>query len=123
MMWRIRVSFLRLFDYVIHIPHRIWRFVKWYLWIHRFSVMHKFIRCLPVSFLLLLDIMALPLIVETIFDLIKIHTLPFNKHEKELAFAVFEKSVPLHLGGIDPASIPARKRITVAFTTLHTVNF
>lgn len=40
-----------------------------------------------------------------------------------IAQSIFNNNIPLHLCGVDPSSIPARKKITIAFTSLHTINF
>jgi len=90
---------------------------------HHFNGKNKILRWLAAIFLLFIDITPLALLLETCMDILKVHTRPLKLHEKEIAISVFGKNIPLHLCGVDPASIPARKKITVAFTTLHTVNF
>lgn len=74
-------------------------------------------------FLLFVDITPIALLIETFMDLVKVRTRSLSSHEKEIALSVFGNNMPLYLCGVDPASIPARKKITVAFTSLHTINF
>ncbi|HZV68209.1 MAG TPA: hypothetical protein VFG10_01650 [Saprospiraceae bacterium] len=65
----------------------------------------------------------IPLIYETIFDLIKWKTRPLNATEKEILFSVFGDSIKYNLIGLDPRSIPVIKRKTVAYVSFHTINF
>lgn len=71
----------------------------------------------------MVDITPFPFLLESILDWIKIKTRPLNDREMELALSVFGSAIPLQLIGVDPTSIPARKKMTVAYTTLHTINF
>lgn len=122
MAWRVQIFFLRFLDYLFHIPLRIWRFLK-FLFYFPFRGKHKFLRWLTGSFLLMVDITPVPFLLESILDWVKIKTRPLNGREIELAHSVFGSAIPLRLIGADPYSIPARKKMTVAFTSLHTINF
>ncbi|MGB4847468.1 MAG: hypothetical protein WBP41_06080 [Saprospiraceae bacterium] len=73
--------------------------------------------------LLIVDISPLHLIYETILDLIKWKTRPLSDKEKEMLLSVFGKTIQYHLISIDPRSIPAIKRKTVAYVSFHTINF
>ncbi len=74
-------------------------------------------------FVLMVDLTPIPFFIETILDWIKIRTRGLNDDEKRLVGDVFGKKIPAHLIGMDPASIPAIKRKTVAYVIFHTVNF
>ncbi|MBK9981275.1 MAG: hypothetical protein IPP15_02425 [Saprospiraceae bacterium] len=63
------------------------------------------------------------LIYETFLDLIKWETRPLSENEKEILKSVFGKTIQYHLISVDPRSIPAIKRKTVAYVSFHTINF
>ncbi len=121
--WRIKIFFLRLLDYLITWPHRLWRLVRWVLFIARLQGKHKFIRRLAGIFVLIIDLTPIPFFIESLLDWIKIRTRALTDVEGQLVTDVFGKKLPAHLIGIDPVSIPARKRKTVAYVIFHTVNF
>jgi hypothetical protein len=56
-------------------------------------------------------------------DFVKVRTRPLTQQEIEIADSIFKNSIPLNLCGMDPSSIAVRKKITVAYTSLHTINF
>ncbi len=121
--WRIKVFFLRLFDYVITLPQRVWRLIRWIFFITHLQGKNKLIRRLTGIFVLTVDLTPIPFFIETVLDWIKIRTRSISKEEKQLIVDVFGKKIPVHLIGMDPASIPAIRRKTVAYVLFHTVNF
>lgn len=121
--WRIKVFFLRLFDYVITLPQRAWRLIRWIFFITHLQGKNKLIRRLTGIFVLTVDLTPIPFFIETILDWVKIRTRSVTKEEKQLIVDVFGKKIPVHLIGMDPASIPAIRRKTVAYVLFHTVNF
>ena len=123
MWWRIRIFFLRLGDYIIHIPQRIARFLRWLFWLQPLRGKHKFLRWLAGAFFLAIDMTPIPFLLESLLDWIKIKTRPLTETELAAAREIFGKAIPLQLIGIDPTSVPAKKRKTVAYVTFHTINF
>lgn len=73
--------------------------------------------------LLLVDISPVNLIYETLLELIKWKTRPLSEKEREILMSVFGNTIRYHLIGVDPGSIPAIKRRTVAYVSFHTINF
>lgn len=123
MIWRIRAFFLRLLDYILSLPHRFIRFITWMFWIPPLKGKNKLLRWISGLFFLGVDITPIPFLIECALDWVKLKTRSLNEHEKEIAKEVFGVSLPVHLIGVDPSSIPAKKKKTVAFVTFHTVNF
>ncbi len=123
MAWRIKVFFLRLLNYLVHIPQRLLRVLNWFFWITPLRGRHRFQRWLAGLILLVLDVTPIVLCYETILDWIKWKTRLLNEKEKETGFFVFGKNIPFNLIGLDPRSIPAIKRKTVAYVSFHTINF
>lgn len=121
--WRLKVFFLRLYDYIIHIPHRVLHLLKWLLMITPLRGRHKFQRWMAGFILLVLDIAPVALLFETILDWVKWKTRPLNEKEKEIGLFVFAKNLPMKIIGLDPHSIPAMKRMTIAYVSFHTINF
>lgn len=121
--WRTKTFILRLIDYVITIPHRLLRLLKWLFGLSPLRGRHKFLRWLAGLILLIVDMSPVALIYETILDLIKWKTRPLSEKEKELLMSLFGTTIQYHLIGVDPRSIPTIKRWTVAYVSFHTINF
>lgn len=123
MVWRFQLFVRRLFDYLVHIPSRLLRFIKWLLWITPIYGKHKFIRWLSGSFLLAVDITPVPFFIECILDFIKIKTRLLNEKEKLIITSVFDTGLPIHLITLDPDSFFAKSKKLIGYVTFHTVNF
>ncbi len=121
--WRIKVFFLRLLNYLLHIPDRFFHLLKWMFWITTIRGKQKIPRWIAGIILLTIDISPLPLFYETILDWLKWKTRPLSDKEKEIIKFIFEINIPSRLIGLDPHSIPAIKGKTVAYVSFHTVNF
>ena len=74
-------------------------------------------------FVLIVDLTPIPFFIESMLDWIKFKTRGLSAAEKILVEEVFGKKIPVHLIGMDTASIPAIKRKTVAYVIFHTINF
>ncbi len=114
---------MRLLDYLVHLPERVFRFIKWLLWLTPFYGKHKFLRWLCGLFLLAVDITPIPFLIECILDTVKIKTRPLNENEKVLIRSVFHSGLPLHLITLDPTSLIAKSKKLIGYVTFHTVNF
>ncbi|HUR30190.1 MAG TPA: hypothetical protein VMZ69_02090 [Saprospiraceae bacterium] len=117
-----QLFFLRLLDYLLNIPNRFWRFVKWLLWLTAINGKNKFLRWFAGSFLLAIDITPIPFLVEVLMDLFKPKSRPLNEKEIFIAESVFGQALPTRLIRIDPTSYFVKKSGIIAFVTLHTVN-
>jgi len=121
--WRIQIFFRRLLDYLIHVPFKIFRLLKWLIWISPLRGNKKILRWLAGLILLTLDVTPVILLYETVLDLVKWKTRPLTETEREIALFVFGTGFPVHLIGLDPRSIPAIKKKTIAYVSFHTINF
>jgi len=121
--WRIKVFFLRLINYLVSIPHRLFHLIMWLFWIKPLRGKHKLQRWFVGLLLLIVDLSPLPFLYETLLDWIKVKTRALNEKEKEIGLFVFGNKFPLHIIGLDPRSIPAIKKLTVAYASFHTINF
>lgn len=97
--------------------------MKWFAWLVPISGRHRLPRWFAGLIVLAIDITPLNLVYETILDFLKNKTRPLSSHEIEIAFSVFGKSLPYHNIGIDPRSIPAIKKKTMAYVSFYTINF
>jgi hypothetical protein len=84
---------------------------------------NKFVRWLAGLILLILDLTPITLFYETILDWIKWKTRPLTVAEKEICVFVFGSTIDWNLVGLDPRSLPAIKKRTVAYVSFHTINF
>ncbi len=123
MAWRLQVFIFRLIDFVAHIPWRVYRLLRWLMWLSPIHGSHKFYRWSIGLIFLLIDITPIPVFLESIMDFLKTKTRPLSAKEKDIVQSLFGKSLPIQLLGIDPGSIPAKKKRTVAYVTYHTINY
>lgn len=123
MAWRLYVFCLRLLDYLITLPQRIWRLLAWLFFIKKLNGKNKPLRRLAGVIMLIVDLTPVPVIVELFFDLIKRKTRALSGKESDVLKSIFGQNMPYKHIGMDPSSIPARKGRTKAYVLFHTVNF
>lgn len=123
MTWRLQMFLLRLLDYVITVPLRFLRLIKWLFWISPLRGSHKILRWISGLLLLIIDLTPIPFLFECFFDLIKVNTRPLTTDEQQLAEGVFKESLPYQLITMDPGSLPVHKNHMVAFVSFHTINY
>src|SRR5687767_16001529 len=98
MAWRLQMFVLRLLDYVITVPLRFLRLIKWLVWLQPLRGPHKLLRWFCGLLLLIIDLTPLPFLFECFFDLIKINTRALTQHEQQLAMSIFKESLPYQIG-------------------------
>ncbi len=123
MIWRIRMFSRRLLEYIFRWPLAVWRLILWILWINSPNGKHAIMRWLCGIVLLTVDLTPLNLLYETVMDALKKKTRPLNKEELDIVLSVFGKRFPFQLVGLDPDSIPVKKKRTTAYVSFHTINF
>ncbi len=122
MLWRIKIFALRLLDFILGWPERIWRLLLWTCWINSPRGKHALVRWLIGLVLLVVDLTPMGLVYETVTDAIKYKTRRLNKDEITAAESVFGKTLPIHLITLDPTSWPVKKKKTMAYVSFHTIN-
>ena len=70
-----------------------------------------------------IDLLPIPLIIETLMDLIKWKTRSMTMDEIKVAKSLLGNAVHYSLVGMDPSSWPVKKGKAMAYVTLHTINF
>lgn len=123
MTWKLKVFSLRMMEYIIRWPVRFVDFFAWLFFMERPHGRMVILRWTCGLILKTIDLLPLPQILETMMDFIKTKTRGLNEHEKSIIKSVFGNSINVELIGIDPTSIPAIRKKTVAYVTLHTINF
>jgi hypothetical protein len=123
MFWKIQVFVLRLWEYISRWPYRLLQFIAWLFWIHRPKGKFVVLRWIAGLLLKGIDLMPIPLILETLMDVIKWKTRCMTPDEIKIAKSVFGEAVNYALVGMDSASWPVKKGKAMAYVTLHTINF
>ena len=123
MFWKIKVFVFRLWEYIIGWPHRLIQFLAWLLWIHRPKGKYILLRWIVGLVLKGIDLLPIPLIIETLMDVIKWKTRSMIADEIKIANSVFGNAINYSLVGMDPSSWPVKKGKAMAYATLHTINF
>ena len=123
MIWKIKVFFLRLMEYILRWPYRLFQFIAWLFWIHRPKGKYVVLRWVVGLILKGIDLLPVPLIIETLMDVIKWKTRSMTADEIKIANSVFGNAINYSLIGMDPSSWPVKKGRAEAYVSLHTINF
>lgn len=123
MFWKIKVFALRVLEFIIRWPYRFFRFLLFLFFIDRQHGRFLFLRYLVSLLFKAIDLTPIPLIIETILDIIKWNTRPLTTAEMNVVESVFGKSIWYSLIGLDANSWPVKKGRAMAYVTLHTINF
>jgi len=123
MIWKIKVFVFRLWEYIIRWPYRLIQFITWLFWIHRLRGKYILLRWIVGLVLKGIDLLPIPLIIETLMDVIKWKTRSMTADEIKIANSVFGNAINYSLVGMDPSSWPVKKGKAMAYVTLHTINF
>jgi len=123
MFWKIKVFVFRLWEYILRWPYRLIQFITWLFWIHRPQGKYIILRWIVGLMLKGIDLLPIPLIIETLMDVIKWKTRSMTADEIKVASSVFGNAVNYNLIGMDPASWTVKKGKAMAYVTLHTINF
>lgn len=123
MVWRFRIFFKRLMDYILHFHLRLWRFFKWIMGMTSIRGSHAFARWVAGIILLAFDILPVAFLMECLLDWIKWKTRPLNKEEKAIAAYIFGANLPLHLITLDSDSMVVKRNRLKAYVAFHMINF
>jgi len=123
MIWKIKVFFLRLVEYIVRWPYRLLQFISWLFFIHRPHGKYVGVRWMIGMILKSIDLLPIQVIFETILDIMKWKTRPMTLDEKRIAESVFGKRINYSLVGLDSNSWPVKKGRAQAYVGFHTINF
>jgi hypothetical protein len=93
MFWKIKVFIFRLWEFIIRWPYRLIQFIIWLFWINRPQGKYIMLRWIVGLFLKGIDLSPIPLIIETLMDLIKWKTRSMTAGEIKIASSVFGNAI------------------------------
>ena len=123
MVWKIKVFFLRLVEYILRWPYRLIQFFSWLFFIQPPHGKYVALRWLIGLVLKLIDLLPITVVFESILDVVKWNTRSMNDTEIKIAQSVFGKTINYSLVGLDTNSWPVKKGRALAYVSFHTINF